>query len=66
MNGDVHMLEMLIELVRENERHKLELKNRDDNVVALEMALDQANERIAILESIELLAELKEISVDET
>ena len=61
MNGDVHMLEMLIELVRENERQAMEVKNRDDNVVALEMALEQANERIAILESIELLAELKTI-----
>ena len=66
MNGDAHMLDRLIALARENERQSMEVKSHEEQIVELEMALEKANERIAILESVELLAELKEISVDET
>ena len=66
MNGDAYMLDRLIAIARENERQKLQLDCQEEQIVELEMALEKANERIAILESVELLAELKEISVDET
>ena len=66
MNSETHMIDRLITLARENERQKLKSDYQEEQIVELEMKLEKANDRIALLESVELLSELKEISVDES
>ena len=54
MSNETHMLDRLIEMVRENERLQIELND-------IVPKLEKANDRIVLLESAELLAELKTI-----
>jgi len=51
---DKYLLDRLIAIARENERHTLLIEELDE-------ALQAAKDKIAILESVELLSELKGI-----
>ena len=56
-----YLIGKLIDLARENERQLCRLINYEDQLAAKDEELQKAYDKIAMLESVELLAELKDI-----
>ena len=58
---DNYIIDRLIAAVRECERHLAHIEDLENQLNVRDELLQTAQDRVAILESVELLAELKEI-----
>ena len=59
-----YLVDKCINLARECERHLYQVDKLEEKLNNRDEALEKAYERIAMLESVELLAELKEIETE--
>ena len=57
-----YMIDRLIAMAKQCERSDIEIERLEDEINDVKLELEKAHERIAILESVELLSELKVIN----
>ena len=61
MSDEKYLIDRLVAIARENERLVLQLEDVEDNHLDMCAKLEEAKDKIAMLESVKLLQELKEI-----